>query len=106
MCPRKAVKRKSAVNLDSILERIAAFNEAAGGGVRIQRQSNGISLYREDNGRPIARLRPFGEGDRVEVLWWSHRGKWEQIGDMGPVVMSLEEALSYISRDSIGVFWG
>ena len=106
MRPRKAAKRKSAVNLDSILERIAACNEAAGGGVQIQRQSNGFSLYREDNGRPIARLRPFGEGDRVEVLWWSHRGKWEQIGDMGPVVMSLEEALSYISRDPMGVFWG
>ena len=106
MRPRKAVKRKSAVNLDSILERIAAFNEAAGGGVRIQRQSNGISLYREDNGRPIARLRPFGEGDRVEVLWWSHRGKWEQIGDMGPMVMPLDGALKYISRDPMGVFWG
>jgi hypothetical protein len=105
MCPRKAAKRKSAVNLDSILERIVAFNEAAGGGVQIQRQSNGFSLYREDNGRPIARLRPFGEGDRVEVLWWSHRGKWEQIGDMGPMVMSLDEALKYISRDPMGVFW-
>ena len=106
MCPRKAAKRKSAVNLDSILERIVAFNEAARGGVQIQRQSRGISLYREDNGRPIARLRPFGEGDRVEVLWWSHRGKWEQIGDMGPMVMSLDEALKYIARNPIGVFWG
>ena len=67
-CPRKAAKRKYSVELDSILERIVAFNAAVGGGVRIQRQSNGISLYREDNGRPIARLRPFGEDDRVEVL--------------------------------------
>jgi hypothetical protein len=105
MCPRKAPKQKSFVNLDSIFERIVAFNESAGGGVRIQRQSNGVSLYREDNGRPIARLRPFGEGDSVEVLWWSHRGKWEQIGDLGPMVMSLDEALDYISKDSVGVFW-
>ena len=34
------------------------------------------SPYYDNNGRPIARLRPFGEGDWVEVLWWSYRGKW------------------------------
>lgn len=106
MCPRKASKQKSSARLDSILERIVAFNEASGGGVRIQRQSNGISLFREDNGRPIARLRPIGEGDSVELLWWSHRGKWEQIGDLGPMVMSLDKALECISKDTMGVFWG
>ena len=106
MCPRKATKRKSPAKPDSILERIIAFNEVAGGGVQIQRQSNGYSLYREDNGRPIARLRPTGTGDSVEVLWWSHRDKWEQFGDFGPMVMSLDEALDYISKDPMGVFWG
>jgi hypothetical protein len=106
MCARKAAKRKPSAKLDSILERIVAFNEAAGGGVQIQRRSNGVSLFREDNGRPIARLRPCGEGDSVEILWWSHRDKWEQIGDFGRMVMSLEKALEYISKDPMGVFWG
>jgi len=106
MCARKVEKKVLSAKVDSILERIAAFNEAEGGGVRIWRQSNGVSLYREDNGRPIARLRPSGEGDSVEVLWWSYRGKWERFGDIGPMVMSLDEALKFVCRDPMGVFWG
>lgn len=90
---------------NEILERIVAFNEAQGGGVRIEKRSNGYSLFRMDNGRPIARLRPSKREDLVEVLWWSHRGKWEQIGDMGPMTMSLEAALEYIARDPVGIFW-
>ena len=65
----------------------------------------GYSLFREDNGRPVARLRPTGDDDRVEVVWWSHRGKWEQIGCLGPLVMPVSEALDYIARDPCGCFW-
>ena len=89
-----------------MLDRIMAFSEAKGGGVLIEKRSHGYSLFREDNGRPIARLRPSGKGDLVEVMWWSHRDKWEQIGDLGPMVMPLEEALDYISKDPTGIFWG
>jgi hypothetical protein len=84
---------------DALLNRIVAFNKAKGGGVRIQKRSKGYSLFREDNGRAIARLRPTGSGDEVEVLWWSHRECWEQIGDFGPMVMSLDEALNYVARE-------
>ena len=90
---------------DALLNRIVAFNDAKGGGVRIEKRSKGYSLFREDNGRPIARLRPSGKGDLVEILWWSHRKRWERIGDFGPMVMPLEESLQYIARDPIGVFW-
>ena len=88
-----------------LFDRIVAFNEARGGGVRIEKRSKGYSLFREDNGRPIARLRPSGQADVVEILWWSHRDQWEQIGDFGPMTMSLEEALNYISKDPMGIFW-
>jgi hypothetical protein len=104
MCPRKAAKKSSA-KPDPMLERITAFNEAEGGGVLIQKQSKGYSLFREDNGRPVARLRPAGKGDLVEVMWWSHRDKWDQIGDFGPMVKSLDEALDYIAKDPMGIFW-
>ena len=90
---------------DEILDRIEAFNQAKGGGVIIQRAAQGYSLFREDNGRPIARLRPTGQGDQVEVMWWSHRDKWEQIGDFGPLLMSLDEALMYIAKNTLGCFW-
>ena len=52
---------------DEILERIEAFNEADGGGVVIQKAANGYALFREDSGKPIARLRPTEKGDQVEV---------------------------------------
>ena len=105
MCPRKEAKKKSSAKPDPMLERIMAFSEAKGGRVLIQKQSKGYSLFREDNSRPVARLRPTGKGDLVEVMWWSHRDKWDQIGDFGPMVMSLDEALDYIARDPMGIFW-
>ncbi len=88
-----------------ILARIEAFNKAKGGGVLIRKQSKGYSLFREDTGEPVARLRPTGKGDRVEIMWWSHRDKWDQIGDFGPMTMPLDEALKYIARDPMGIFW-
>ncbi|MFV2069113.1 MAG: hypothetical protein ACC645_19265 [Pirellulales bacterium] len=90
---------------DVMLDRIKAFNKAQGGGVLIEKRSKGYSLFREDNGRPIARLRPSGKGDSVEILRWSHRERWERIGGFGRMVMPLEESLQYIARDPMGVFW-
>jgi hypothetical protein len=101
-----AVKEGPVSKPDTILKRIEEFNRANGGGVVIEKRSKGYSLFREDNGRPIARLRPSGKDDQVEILWWSHRDKWEQIGNFGPMLMPLGEALRYIVRDPIGVFWG
>jgi hypothetical protein len=89
-----------------MLDRLVAFNEAKGGGVLIQKQSKGYSLFREDNGRPDAGLRPAGRGDLVEVMWWSHRDQWNQIGDFGPMVMPLGKALEFVVEDPEGIFWG
>jgi hypothetical protein len=91
---------------DDILAKIEAFNEAKGGRVIIQKAAKGYSLFREDSGRPIARLRPTGKDDLVEVMWWSHRDKWEQIGEFGGIVLPLEQALKYIAKDPMGIFWG
>jgi len=89
---------------DTMLQRIEAFNRTRGGGVVVQKAAKGYSLFREDNGKPVARLRPTGKADRVEVLWW-RRETWWQIGDFGPMVMPLDEALKYIARDPMGMFW-
>lgn len=90
---------------DEILKRIEVFNKAHGGGVVIQKAARGYSLFREENGKPIARLRTVGKGDLVEVLWWSHRNRWEQIGGFGAIVVPVDEALEYISKDPVGCFW-
>lgn len=106
MSPRRATDEKSSAKPDPMLDRIVAFTEAKGGEILIQKQSKGYSLFREDNGRPVARLRPTGKGDLVEVMWWSHRDQWDQIGDFGPMVMPLDEALEYVAKDPMGIFWG
>jgi hypothetical protein len=90
---------------DETLARIEAFNESKGGGLLIRKAAKGYSLFRIDNGRPIARLGPTGKDDSVEVMWWSHRDKWEQIGDFGPLVMSLDKALDYVAKNTMGFFW-
>ena len=92
-------------NLDLTQGRIEAFNQANGGGVVVRKSSGGYSLFVESTGVPVARLRPVGDGDNFEVLWWSHREKWEQIGDFGGMRMPLDDALNYIARDPMDCFW-
>jgi hypothetical protein len=89
---------------DRLLDRIHEFSEAKGGGVLIRKLSKGYSLFREDTGKPVARLRPTGKADHVELLLW-RREKWGRIGGFGPLVLPLDEALEYIARDPMGVFW-
>ena len=90
---------------DLFLERIKAFNQEAGGGVSIRRSHRGYNLYQEDDGSPIARLCPTGKDDEVEILWRSHRDKWESVGEFGGVYLPLDKALEYIAEDPMGCFW-
>ena len=90
---------------DDFLPRIETFNKVKGGGVAVQKAAKGYSLFRLDTGAPVARLRPTSQGDKVEVMWWSHRDRWDQIGDFGPMVMPLAEALKFIAKDPMGCFW-
>ncbi len=90
---------------DPLLERIEAYNEKQGGGVVIRRANKGYSLFVEEDETPIARLRPTGSGDEVEVLWWSHRDRWEKIGDFGGVTLPLDKALDFIAEDPYGCLW-
>jgi len=49
----------------------------------------------------VARLRPLGEGDRVEVLWW-RRDAWGPAGTFG-AVFDLDDALAFIADEP--PFW-
>jgi hypothetical protein len=93
------------MTLDLTQGRIEAFNTAHGGGVVVRKDAHGYSLFREDSGAPVARLRPTRSGDRMEVLWWSHRDRWEPIGAFGGVTKPLDEALDFIAEDPMGCFW-
>jgi len=55
---------------DLIVERIEAFRSPRGQ-LLAERHNRGYTLYRADTGTRVARLRPTGQDDRVEVLYWS-----------------------------------
>ena len=87
---------------DPMLKRIRAFDEIRGGGVLVTRANNGYSLFSAASGAPIARLRPTGTGDEVEVLWW-RRERWAPFGAFGRLVLPLDQALDCIASEP--AFW-
>lgn len=91
--------------LDFTQRRIEAFNEAHGGGVCVRKDRRGYSLFVEQTGAPVARLRPLRQGSLYEVLWWGRRDRWEPIGDFGGLRLSLDDALEFIADDPVGCFW-
>jgi hypothetical protein len=83
----------------AILKRIRACPFARGGRVLVRFRANGYSLFARRSGEPLARLRLTGNGDEVVLLYPSHRGGWEALGDFGASAMSLDEALQSISAN-------
>ena len=70
---------------DAVRERIEAHSWPRGG-VEVVRANRGYTLYSRRTGGQVARLRPTGEGDDVQVLCW-RRDAWAAPGDFGPVIM-------------------
>jgi hypothetical protein len=88
---------------DDILRRIERFHFVRGP-VRVERRNRGYSLHHADTGVPVARLRPAGRDDRVEILYWSSwKEKWASTGPFGRTVLPLDDALRVIEQD--GIFW-
>ena len=86
---------------DELHDRIIAYAFPRGG-VEVVRANRGYTLYSRRTGGPVARLRPTGQDDKVQVLWW--RGQaWAAPGDFGPVIMPLNQALAFIAME--GFFW-
>ena len=83
----------------AILKRIRACPFARGGRVLVRFRANGYSLFARRSGEPLARLRLTGNGDEVVLLYPSHRGGWEALGDFGASAMSLDEALQSLSAN-------
>jgi hypothetical protein len=98
-------RQQRRMTLNLMQARIEAFNNAHGGGVVVRKDAHGYSLFRDDTGEPVARLRPEDSSNLMEVLCWSWRGRWDSIGDFGGVWMPLDEALDYIAEDPEGCFW-
>jgi len=67
---------------NAMRERIAAHPWPRGG-VEVIRANRGYTLYSRRTGGPVARLRPTGKEDNVQVLWW-RREAWATPGDFSP----------------------
>jgi hypothetical protein len=72
--------------------------------VVVRKRKRDYALYWADDREPLARLRPTGEEDEVEVYWWDDE-RWAPVGEFG-LAMPLDEALQFITEDSQGLFFG
>jgi len=90
---------------DEIQEHIEWFFTQKKIPVIVEHRNRGYSMFRFDTGEPLARLRRIPKEDYFEVLWWSHKEKWDHIGDWGGIIQPLDEALEYILKDPMGCFW-
>ncbi len=79
-------------------ERIEAFSQARGGGIAVHKTGRGYTLTSERTGVPLARLKPTGNADKVQVLWWNSQ-RWGASGPFGIATMTLDAALDYIASE-------
>jgi hypothetical protein len=69
----------------------------------VVRANKGYTLHSRRTGGPVARLRPTGKGDDVQVLWWRRDAPWGDPGPFGREVMPPDDALESIASE--GFFW-
>ena len=88
---------------DDIIQRIERFHFPRGA-VVAERRNHGYTLYHALSGAPVARLRPTGPNNSVEVLYWSAwKERWAATGPLGRTVLPVDDALHFIAREDI--FW-
>ena len=86
---------------DPIFQRVESFH-CRRGQLLAERRNRGYTLYRANSGAPVARLRPSGQGDRVEVLYYSvWKERWTRAGPFGRTVLPLDQALRFIASEDI-----
>ncbi len=89
--------------VDRIIQRIESF-PCRRGQLLAERRSRGYTLTHAGSGAPVARLRPTGQQDRVEVFYWSlWKERWTSGGPLGRTVLPLDDALRFIASEDI--FW-
>jgi hypothetical protein len=96
-------RHMSVMQDDDILRRIERFPFRRAP-VAAQRRNRGYTLVHAHTGDPIARLRPTGRDEDVELLYWSSwKQRWAPFGPFGRTVVPLDEALRVIAYAAI--FW-
>ena len=93
----------SAMTEDPIIQRIESFR-CPRGQLLAERSNRGYTLYRASSGALVARPRPTGQDDRVEVLYYSlWKERWTKAGPFRRTILLLDQALKFIASEDI--FW-
>jgi len=88
---------------DEIIRRIERFPFRRAP-VAAEWRNKGYTLLHAETGRPIARLRPYGRDELMEIRYWSlSKQRWAAVGPFGCTVVPLAEALQIIASEPI--FW-
>jgi len=88
---------------DEIIQRIESFPFRRAP-VVAERRNKGYTLLHAETGAPIARLRPIGRDNQMEILYWSlSKQHWAPVGPFGCTVAPLDKALRIIASEPI--FW-
>jgi hypothetical protein len=86
---------------DDIIRRIERFHFHRAP-IAVERRGKGYTLFHAGTGHPIARLRPYGRDDLMEIFYWSlWRERWRPTGPFGCTVVPLSEALRIIDKEPI-----
>jgi hypothetical protein len=88
---------------DEIIRRIERFpfRRAA---VAAEWRNKGYTLLHAETGHPIARLRPLGRDDLLEIFYWSSwKQRWAPVGPFGRTAAPIDQALRIIAFEPI--FW-
>lgn len=88
---------------DDIIQLIETFDFDAGP-VVVERRNRGFTLIHAETGAPIARLRPIGRDDLVDIRYWSlWKERWVPFGPFGRTAAPVEQAVRIIAEAEI--FW-
>jgi hypothetical protein len=88
---------------DEIIRKIERFRFPRAP-VAAEWRNKGYTLLHAETGRPIARLRPLGRDDLLEIFYWSlWKQRWRPVGPFGSTAAPIDQALRIIAAEPI--FW-
>jgi hypothetical protein len=100
---RAPIQHNGAMTDEDVIQFIENFKFRAGP-VAVERRNRGFTIIHAETGVPIARLRPVGRDDLVEILYWSlWKERWVPFGPFGRSAARVEQATRIIAEASI--FW-
>jgi hypothetical protein len=83
--------------------RIVDHFEEAELDVVCRKRKNGYAIYWNDDKLPLAKLRPTGRHDEVEVYQWED-DRWKKVTESG-LTLRIDEALEFITDDPDDLFF-